>query len=787
MSKKWLLMAVVVWCLAVSSFANAETTVTQYDNNISYSLTQHTNPFTAWTITITDWTDTITMLDRNLGATSNDITKEESYWKYFQWWNNDSTKFITGAQNWTWNENIGLWWWSVGDHIEELTNDNWKVNNAPQRQWPCPEWFHVPSYWELLKIQDMMWNNTDDMRTQLLIPLAGDLNNENGLPQDPNNAFWWSSSPYSVGTPTPWSWGLEFYDTGYYDFGSYYYFSSSHYNRSYGFSLRCVYNNYSLYPDFVAKIWEIWYYSLDEALEAALEAVEHNDKIVVIRDITIDHNITINHDITSDYEIIIESWINLTYKSNINISWELKLDDLSQLIPEWDWRLIINDRWSLTVWDELLIWWEWAIFTLWDWIVVEIRNNKKIPWVNYLYLDFVWSKDIPPITVKKSYTIDEWIYFHFWYPEDINLIINEPITVKWMIYAEFEHTTWKIITNGTWDLNGLKNMLSIQGDVSFDLNNSLKFSMTLHDWSSFLLPWTGKFGGFIENWINSSEFLWELDISIVIEDGAIITLPVWQKIIGPTDNLKAIKDWYTFDWWFIDEWLSIPFEFDTTYDTDKTLYPKFTKIPDPTPSYSGGGGHRRSVIKDTEKEEEVIKNKEENNEEVEEDNNKENNTEESELELAYEFAYKNWITTMDSIEKAELDQPLTRIAMAKMLSQYAMNVLGKVPANKMAPRFDDITPELNDEYYWWSEIAYQLNIMWLNMPDNKFRPFDLVTRAEFGTALSRLIYWLSDWTWAYYLPHLNKLKDEKIITNDNPSLKEARWYIMLMLMRSAKK
>ena len=26
------------------------------------------------------------------------------------------------------------------------------------------------------------------------------------------------------------------------------------------------------------------------------------------------------------------------------------------------------------------------------------------------------------------------------------------------------------------------------------------------------------------------------------------------------------------------------------------------------------------------------------------------------------------------------------------------------------------------------------------MPDNKFRPFDLVTRAEFATALSRMLY-----------------------------------------------
>jgi hypothetical protein len=30
------------------------------------------------------------------------------------------------------------------------------------------------------------------------------------------------------------------------------------------------------------------------------------------------------------------------------------------------------------------------------------------------------------------------------------------------------------------------------------------------------------------------------------------------------------------------------------------------------------------------------------------------------------------------------------------------------------------------------------------MPNNEFRPFDTVTRAEFGTALSRLLFGLAD-------------------------------------------
>ena len=50
-----------------------------------------------------------------------------------------------------------------------------------------------------------------------------------------------------------------------------------------------------------------------------------------------------------------------------------------------------------------------------------------------------------------------------------------------------------------------------------------------------------------------------------------------------------------------------------------------------------------------------------------------------------------------------------------------------------------------------------------------------------------MLYGLEDWTDAYYSTHLAKLKTEWIITNDNPELQELRWYVMLMLMRSAMK
>jgi hypothetical protein len=156
-----------------------------------------------------------------------------------------------------------------------------------------------------------------------------------------------------------------------------------------------------------------------------------------------------------------------------------------------------------------------------------------------------------------------------------------------------------------------------------------------------------------------------------------------------------------------------------------------------------------------------------------------------ELNNAYHFAYMNNITTMNDIKKADMYWSLNRISMAKMLSQYATKLLWRVPDTSKQINFWDVSSDLDAKYNNWVTLAYQLWIMWINMKNNEFRPYDLVTRAEFGTALSRLLYWLKDWAPNYYSTHLEKLFNEWIISNKNPDLYELRWYVMLMLMRSS--
>jgi hypothetical protein len=47
-----------------------------------------------------------------------------------------------------------------------------------------------------------------------------------------------------------------------------------------------------------------------------------------------------------------------------------------------------------------------------------------------------------------------------------------------------------------------------------------------------------------------------------------------------------------------------------------------------------------------------------------------------------------------------------------------------------------------------------------------------------------MLYNIADGNDVYYSTHLKKLMEEKIITNNNPDMKELRGYVMIMLKRS---
>lgn len=161
------------------------------------------------------------------------------------------------------------------------------------------------------------------------------------------------------------------------------------------------------------------------------------------------------------------------------------------------------------------------------------------------------------------------------------------------------------------------------------------------------------------------------------------------------------------------------------------------------------------------------------------------NSNSTEFQEAYLRAKANGITTMNSIESARMNDWVTREEMAKMISNYATNILWKIPDTSKSCYFLDsnINPDLVESVI----KSCQLWLMWQWVVS--FRPKDKVTRAEFWTVLSRLLYGSKyEWWEKYYTNHLKALKINWIMNNiSNPSMNEVRWYVMIMMQRSSLK
>ena len=156
------------------------------------------------------------------------------------------------------------------------------------------------------------------------------------------------------------------------------------------------------------------------------------------------------------------------------------------------------------------------------------------------------------------------------------------------------------------------------------------------------------------------------------------------------------------------------------------------------------------------------------------------------LKEAYYWAHDKSITTQSSIEAADLEGLITRQTMAKMISNFAINVLRKTPDTTKKCVFLDT--DISDSLLPHVITSCQLWLMgiWID----KFNPNSVVTRAEFWTILSRVLWWDKYDKWkrhTFYERHLSALKDAWMMNNiDNPSQLEIRWYVFLMLLRTAR-
>ena len=234
----------------------------------------------SWLISLSgDWTTWITMMDKNLWATtvrnSWDTLSEANCGKFYQRWNNywfprtwtlsditttrvnastywpgnyySSSTFIKRASSpyrWDSSNNQNLrWWvsqgawrdplthWEIGTWHMEYVNDDYSA-----MQWPAPAWFHVPLTTEWKAVYDIRkalgWWSSDwtNFWITLKLPFAGNRNRtDSNVSLRGSSGLYWSSSRYT----TNYAYDLNFSYNGFVN-------PSNSSNRAYGQSVRCL-------------------------------------------------------------------------------------------------------------------------------------------------------------------------------------------------------------------------------------------------------------------------------------------------------------------------------------------------------------------------------------------------------------------------------------------------------------------------------------------------------------------------------------------------------------------
>ncbi len=429
MKNLWFLITLLVSCILLTGCnelpENSEITLDETQTNSFWIF----HNIEEWTITLDNWEESITIMDRNLWA---DVawTWKESFWYYFQRWNNHWFQLNSEIKTWTelvsreesmqyWPNNrydsdtqfvvLGeldrnvnyhnynylaslndnLRWWS-GD--SEIVNRMWEYvidqfkwdtgNPRTERKWPCPEWFHVPSFGEIHKLFKLWidikypddiekkehvkwmsiwggWNQIwREFSNDLLLPMAWWIRFDGkATPHDQESEwFYWMSSPWRF---------LNFHSYMIVEYAESY--------RAATFPVRCFKNdeeNILVIDDknmntdnvIMLKIWDKTFdVTLEEnsATKALIEKLNEWDVVVNAREYwwfekvgnlwfdlpRADKQIT-----TEPGDLVLYQWnqISLFYESNswsYTKLWKIQMiskDGLKEILWDWDVTLVFS-------------------------------------------------------------------------------------------------------------------------------------------------------------------------------------------------------------------------------------------------------------------------------------------------------------------------------------------------------------------------------------------------------------------------------------------------------------
>ena len=170
-----------------------------------------------WLISITDWTDLITISDKNLWASNVynywDTLSESNCGKFYQRWNNywfpftwattKSSSQVNAQNYWPWNYYnsstfITVNYWDSSSNTNLRWGTTW-TNEA--MKWPCSSWYHIPKSSELKSLKDVWiniwaWTSTwvTNFSQYLKAPLSWNLFSWNGTHvSNWTSWYFWSS------------------------------------------------------------------------------------------------------------------------------------------------------------------------------------------------------------------------------------------------------------------------------------------------------------------------------------------------------------------------------------------------------------------------------------------------------------------------------------------------------------------------------------------------------------------------------------------------------------------
>ena len=689
-----------------------------------------------WTISIanpdnpSEW---ITIMDRNLWATSNDMTSKDSFWYHFQWWNNYwftqwcfsewCSDYVTKSSkdvesHWAlWNDNYNnswyywttfiknyyvgyredgdyhnwLWWW-----IWDNPNNNWwaKQNNSEDRQWPCPNGYHVPSAWEWWLLAKYWWNTyakdslidwwdgfyyiswdvAADFKMFFKLPYAGIREDESALIYGQWSVWsYWSSSPNWEAYPDD---GIG--ESRIYVFNTYGIPRWSWHDVGHGLSIRCFKNVYE--PTTIENSKKItlkpWLNTF--STPAILKSIQFSNFWQNI--------------VFAKMEKWRWTWLEIGSKAFVELIYPLegyliRNDGTGDVIMTIEYDIDNSD--SLVLSKNLDAWWNF----LW---VTTINNpfNNIASALATMVLDFTNGENTNLIQMGKTF-------------------INATKFMLWKAYAVFVNNPWTYgwVNNYWWNTYQC---------VSMD---SANVTHTIKDWV-ITLKW--------------DEIQWDfVDVAIYADDER------WYISAGvpSTVSMKDKKFDYNIRWSWEHKFM--------LRNWCKNFY--YTVNVNTSQAYT------------------------------------------QELQDAYDWAYHKGLISESTIGDARLYDWVDNLELADIMNNFAENVLELQPNTSLVCDFGDLSSYMQ----WYDEETlneYQ-NILtkschfWLIPRDEITSPAPIqdVKRAIFGTALSRALWWNQfDWWTPYYANHLNALKAAGIMNQiDNPeNTWEIKWYVLIMLMRA---